>query len=237
MIRIILGSSTARIDTIDNEVVEDILSVYFRLCSIEVDCADLARFGAVLANNGRIVNKKETIIPARHVTIAISMMASSGLYDGSGEPSTVGIPAKTGVSGGIIGVVPGKIGVAAYSPVMDEKGNTYRGQRLLRAVSEAESKHIRMPDLTRGTSKRGQNAMQDSFQIHRLQQQIASSQDVLKGIFFEALAAVEADQGFLAFEDTSGYLSILFLFSEGSYWHLPKDVGLTGRVFTSGKPP
>ena len=69
----------------------------------------------------------------------MAMMAGSGLYEGSGEfAASVGIPAKTGVSGGVVGVVPGTLGIAAYGPVIDEKGNTYRGQEILRRISEIE---------------------------------------------------------------------------------------------------
>jgi glutaminase len=132
-----------KIDTINNRVIEDILEVYFRLCSIEVDCDDLARFAAVLANGGKSIGTSEDLIPSRHVTIATAMIASSGLYDGSGEFAySTGIPAKTGVSGGIVGVVPGKCGIAAYSPIIDEKGNTYRGQKILEEISRTEDLSI-----------------------------------------------------------------------------------------------
>ncbi len=128
-----------KVDTIDHSVVEDILSVYFRMCAIEVDCQDLARFGALLAKGGKDLETGEDVIPTRHAIIVMAMMAGSGLYEGSGEfAASVGIPAKTGVSGGVVGVVPGTLGIAAYGPVIDEKGNTYRGQEILRRISEIE---------------------------------------------------------------------------------------------------
>ena len=125
---------------VDNELIEDILSVYFRICSITVDCRDLARCAAVLANGGHDLDSGKSLIPPRHCTIAISMMALTGLYEGSGEfASEVGIPAKTGVSGGMLGVVPGKLGIATYGPVIDDKGNSFRGQQLFSRIEQAEA--------------------------------------------------------------------------------------------------
>ncbi|MDJ0839078.1 MAG: glutaminase [Acidobacteriota bacterium] len=123
---------------VDAEVIEDILSVYFRMCSIEVTCKDLAHAGAVLANNGQKFDG-EYLAPPRHVTIATSMMTSSGMFDGSGEFAyRTGIPAKSGISGGILAVVPGKMGIGVYSPVPDEKGNSYCGQELLARFANDE---------------------------------------------------------------------------------------------------
>lgn len=129
--------------TIDSTVIEDILGVYFRLCSIEVTCDDLARFAAVLANGGRDLDTGEHLIPPRHVTIVTAMMSSTGLHDGSGEFAyRVGVPAKSGVSGGIVGLVPGKLGIAAYSPIVDDKGNSYRGQIIFERISKTENLSI-----------------------------------------------------------------------------------------------
>ena len=129
--------------TVDSTVIEDILGVYFRLCSIEVTCDDLAWFGAVLANSGKDLKSDEYLIPPRHATIATAMMSSSGLFDGSGEFAyNVGIPAKSGVSGGLVGVVPGKLGIAAYSPIVDKKGNSFRAQKIFEKISKKENLSI-----------------------------------------------------------------------------------------------
>ncbi len=128
-----------QIDTIENEHIEAILDVYFRLCSLEVTCKDLARFGAVLANSGRLLGSEKRVLSEREVKVVTAMMSSAGLYDGSGEFAyRAGIPTKSGISGGLVGVVPGRCGLAAYSPVIDERGNSYRGQKAFVTIADAE---------------------------------------------------------------------------------------------------
>jgi glutaminase len=135
--------ASRRIAAIDSEVIENILGVYFQLCSIEFTCDDLARAAGVLANGGKDMITGENIIPQRHVTIATAMMSSSGLYDESGEFAyKVGIPSKSGVSGGIIGVVPGKMGIATYGPVVNGKGNSFRGMKMFEEISKTEGLSI-----------------------------------------------------------------------------------------------
>ncbi len=147
----------------EDGVIEDILDVYFQMCSIKVSVRHLAHFAGVLANGGKALREEvnqdlgkapkeekdqedkisNQLLTPREVAIATSMMSTSGLYDESGEFAyNVGIPSKSGVSGGIVGVVPGKLGIAVYSPVVDKKGNSCRGMELLREISELEGLSI-----------------------------------------------------------------------------------------------
>ncbi len=111
--------------------VENVLEVYFRHCSISVTAEDLSKIGYVLANNGRTSEGTE-LIPANICKIVRAVMAMSGLYDESGTFAVrVGIPAKSGVGGGILGVVPGKMGIGFYGPALNNKGTSVVGFKVL----------------------------------------------------------------------------------------------------------
>lgn len=116
--------------------VEEVLDLYFRQCSLLVDCADLARLGMFLASKGVDAAGKALIAPEL-IRLVTTFMVTCGMYNASGEFAIqVGIPAKSGVSGGILGVVPGKCGgVAAFGPALDEKGNSVVGVRMLQHLS------------------------------------------------------------------------------------------------------
>ncbi len=117
--------------------VEDILDVYFRQCSIEVTCRDIANIGCVLANDGVSVRTGETIVPKHICRITKTIMSTCGLYDASGEFAVhIGIPAKSGVGGGIMAAVPRKMGIGVYGPALDEKGNSIAGIQILKELSE-----------------------------------------------------------------------------------------------------
>ncbi len=104
------------------------LENYFRQCSILVDCRDLACMAATLANGGVHPLTGVCALPAEHVERVLSVMATCGMYDYAGSwLYEVGMPAKSGVSGGVIAVVPGRFGIGVYSPRLDEKGNSVRG--------------------------------------------------------------------------------------------------------------
>ena len=124
----------------DNRVlegdVEQILDVYVRHCSIEITCTHLARIGAVLANDGVDPFTGNRIVSARYVQIVKTFMVTCGMYNASGEFAIkVGIPAKSGVSGGILGVVPGQMGIGVIGPALDHKGNSVAGVQLLKRLS------------------------------------------------------------------------------------------------------
>ena len=115
--------------------VEEVLDCYFRACSIRVDCQDLARIAFVLSNKGRDFMGNE-IFPARYAHYVNAVMLTCGMYDGAGDFAvTVGVPAKSGVGGGIMAVVPGRMGIGIYSPALNKKGNSIAGRRSLRRLS------------------------------------------------------------------------------------------------------
>ena len=116
--------------------VEEVLDCYFKACSISVTCKDLANIGFTLANRGKTAEKKERIIPAEHTRYVNAILTTSGMYDGSGEFALrVGVPAKSGVGGGIMAVVPTRMGIGIYSPALDAKGNSVAGIQLLERIS------------------------------------------------------------------------------------------------------
>ncbi|MDV4152311.1 glutaminase A [Clostridium sp. AL.422] len=116
--------------------VEEVLDLYFKQCSIELTAKDLARFGAVLANDGVIPWTNEKIVPKEVCRIVKTIMVTCGMYDASGEFAVnVGIPAKSGVGGGILATVPRKYGIGIYGPALDEKGNSIAGLELIKDLS------------------------------------------------------------------------------------------------------
>ncbi|KRE45877.1 glutaminase A [Paenibacillus sp. Soil522] len=117
--------------------VEDVLDVYFRHCSVSVTCADLAQMALVLAHNGKNPLTGEELIPRRYVQIAKTFMITCGMYNASGEFAIqVGLPAKSGVSGGILSMVPGRYGIGLVGPSLNRKGNSIAGVALLEAISQ-----------------------------------------------------------------------------------------------------
>ena len=114
----------------------EILDLYIRSCSIGTNVVDLSHFGAILANKGYGLNETKNIIPESIVSIIVSQMSSCGMYENSGRYlMDVGIPSKSGVSGAILGIVPGLCGIAVYSPRLDKTGNSVRGKELLKILS------------------------------------------------------------------------------------------------------
>lgn len=121
----------------------DIVEGYTMQCSIDVTLSDLAMMGATLANGGVQPLTGEQVVPAHVVRHVLSVMMSCGMYDAAGDwMTTVGFPAKSGVSGGILGVLPGQVGIATFSPRLDEHGNSVRGIRLCNRLSRDMGMHI-----------------------------------------------------------------------------------------------
>lgn len=117
--------------------VDDILDVYFSHCSMEVTCKDMARIGAVLANDGVLPWSDERVVSKEICRITKTIMVTCGLYDASGEFAVhIGIPAKSGVGGGILAAVPKKMGIGVYGPSLDAKGNSVAGIQVLQQLSE-----------------------------------------------------------------------------------------------------
>jgi glutaminase len=112
--------------------------LYTRQCSINVNAKDLATMAATLANGGVNPVSKKKAVDAKHVPGILAVMATAGLYDDSGKwLFHTGLPAKSGVGGGIIAVSPGKFGIAAFSPPLDAAGNSVRSQKAITDVSNA----------------------------------------------------------------------------------------------------
>lgn len=120
-----------------DEEVESTLDVYFKQCAIEVTCGHIARMGLVLANDGTDPVTGTQLVPKRFVRIAKSFMVTCGMYNASGEFAIqVGIPAKSGVAGGILALVPGEFGIGIIGPALNDKGNSTAGVELLKRLSE-----------------------------------------------------------------------------------------------------
>ncbi len=127
--------------------VEETLDLYFGQCSVLVSCADLALIGATLANHGVHPATGEQVVAPHVVRDMLSVALTCGMYDYAGEwVFTVGIPAKSGVGGGILGVLPGVGGIATFSPRLDEYGNSVRGLRVFEELSARFDLHLFDPD-------------------------------------------------------------------------------------------
>lgn len=117
--------------------VEEVLDLYFKQCSIEATAKDLARFAAVIANDGITPWSNEVLISREVCRIVKTIMVTCGMYDASGEFAVhVGIPAKSGVGGGILATVPRRFGIGIYGPALDKKGNSIGGTHVLKDLSE-----------------------------------------------------------------------------------------------------
>lgn len=123
--------------------IEETLDLYFQQCSILVNARDLAMLSATLANGGINPITQERALDEQYVQDVISVMLTCGMYDASGEWCyRVGMPAKSGVGGGITAVVPGKLGIGTFSPLLDAKGNSTRGIRVCEALSRDFGLHL-----------------------------------------------------------------------------------------------
>lgn len=132
------GSGMLPVDDLD-----ELLELYFQQCSVLVTCRDLAVMAATLANGGVNPVTGERALEQRYVKDVLSLMLSCGMYDYSGEWAyRVGVPAKSGVSGGITAVLPGQAGLAVFSPPLDPKGNSLRGVKVFEELSARFSLHF-----------------------------------------------------------------------------------------------
>ena len=122
------------------------VDVYTKQCSVGVNALQLARMGATLANNGINPATGEQVIKARDVPYILSAMTMAGLYDGSGGWAWhVGLPAKSGVGGGIVAIVPGKGAIAVFAPPLDEAGNSVKAQEVIEYVSDKLNYNLYSP--------------------------------------------------------------------------------------------
>jgi glutaminase len=126
-----------------DERIDEVLDLYFQQCSLLVTCRDLAMMAATLANGGVNPATGAQALDRRYVRDILSVMYTCGMYDYAGEWAySVGLPAKSGVGGGIIAVVPGRMGIAVFAPPLDERGNSVRGVRACAALAERYGLHI-----------------------------------------------------------------------------------------------
>ena len=126
--------------------VHDAVESYFRQCSVLVTVRDLAVMAATLAFGGRNPVTAERVVSERVARDVTSIMASCGMYDFSGEwMLRVGLPAKSGVSGGVMAVAPSQFGVAAFSPRLDVHGNSVRASAIVETVSDRFGMHLLEP--------------------------------------------------------------------------------------------
>jgi len=116
--------------------IEGALQLYGTQCGIAVSARELAVMGATLANGGRHPITGAQALERKHVRDVLTLMFTCGMYDAAGHWAyTVGLPAKSGVSGGIVAVVPGRMGIAVYSPKLDKHGNSIRGVEVCKKMS------------------------------------------------------------------------------------------------------
>ncbi|MEM1291214.1 MAG: glutaminase A [Cyanobacteria bacterium P01_H01_bin.162] len=126
-----------------DENLEASLDLYFQQCALLVTGRDLATMAAALANQGQHPLTGEQVLQPQYVRDILSVMYTCGMYNFAGEWAfRVGLPAKSGVSGGLMAVVPNQAGIAVYSPLLDSNGNSVRGLKVFEALSQEYGFHV-----------------------------------------------------------------------------------------------
>jgi glutaminase len=142
-----------------DDKIDEALDLYFQQCSLMVTCHDLALMAGTLANKGINPITKEQAVKTCYVKDILSVMYTCGMYNFAGEwVYKVGLPAKSGVSGGIIVVVPNQGGIGVFSPLLDANGNSVRGIRVCEELSQHFGLHLF--DCSMGRSKFMENLTQ-----------------------------------------------------------------------------
>jgi glutaminase len=137
-----IGHLLKNVDLIDGDV-EEVLDLYFQQCSVLLNARDLATMGATLANLGTNPVTGKEVLSFDSVRDVLSVMFTCGMYDFAGEWAfRVGIPAKSGVGGGILAVINRQLGIGTYSPRLDVMGNSVRGIRLCTDLAEEMGLHV-----------------------------------------------------------------------------------------------
>jgi glutaminase len=123
--------------------IEEALDLYFQQCAVIVNCQDLAVMAATLANRGINPITGERAVDHQYIKDILSVMYTCGMYNFAGEWAyTVGIPAKSGVCGGIFAVVPNQMGIGVFSPLLDVRGNSVRGVEVCKELSRQLCLHM-----------------------------------------------------------------------------------------------
>ena len=126
-----------------DENIDAAIDLYFQQCAVLVTCQDLATMAAALANQGRHPHSGEPVVQSQYIRDILSVMYTCGMYNFAGEWAyRVGIPAKSGVSGGILAIVPNQAGIAVFSPSLDNNGNSVRGIKVFEALSREYGLHL-----------------------------------------------------------------------------------------------
>ena len=132
-----------RAEGILREDPQSVVRGYLRQCWVEVTADDLARMAATLANNGVQPCTGERVVSDEVARQVLSVMMTCGMYDSAGDwMSEVGIPAKSGVSGAIMGALPGRVGLAAYSPRLDPHGTSFHAQAVFERLADGLGLHL-----------------------------------------------------------------------------------------------
>lgn len=127
---------------INNEV-NDVIEAYCRNCAIEMNCVDLARAVTFLANSGVVPWSGEKILAAGSAKRINALMLTCGTYDAAGDFAfRVGLPAKSGVGGGIVALMPGECGICVWSPALEESGNSYAGSIALEMLTSMTGRSV-----------------------------------------------------------------------------------------------
>ncbi len=129
-------------DAVDHEI-RDALELYFSTCSLEMTCREMAIAGSTLANGGVCPLTQERVLSRKTVRNCLALMQMCGMYDYSGEFCfRIGLPAKSGVGGAVVLVVPNLMGICIWSPRLDEIGNSVRGVEMAARLTDTYSLHL-----------------------------------------------------------------------------------------------
>ena len=153
----------------NNKNLSDTLDFYFQCCSIEINCNQASIIASTLANGGICPLTNERIFSDEIVKNALSLMSSCGMYDYSGEWAyKIGIPAKSGVSGIIMCIIPNIMGIAVFSPKLDELGNSSRGIEFFKRLTSIYSFHIYDNLCNKNNIILKKNILNNNFDVYNL---------------------------------------------------------------------
>lgn len=165
-----IGYMLRTVGVLDTDPV-DIVQGYIRQCAIKVTVKDLAQMTSVLANGGIQAKTGKRLLSRSVVRQVLSVMMTCGMYDAAGDwLSSVGIPAKSGVAGGIMGVLPAQVGIAVFSPKLDPHGNSVRGVEIFERLSNDMGLHLMegTPSAQTIVQSRYQAGKNDSIVVYEL---------------------------------------------------------------------
>jgi glutaminase len=175
------------------------VELYFRQCSVLVDCRDLATIAATLANGGVNPRTGERAVGEEVVRCVLSVMTTCGMYDAAGEWLVeVGLPAKSGVSGGVLAVLPGRLGIGVFSPPLDQQGNSVRGVAVCRDLSRDLGLHLVRPGERPAPPLRTSYTVADRRSLRRRRE--AERHAIRAGAAATAIFEIQGELGFAAGE-------------------------------------